>query len=595
SRNNEDFKNFLNTKTKNTEFFIYFCSIDLPEYWKDRLIKYEVKVHRFTKPNDDKCYTIDQNAAEGIVVVKGSHHIFLPLNVGKFKLKCTSRFPTFLKDYSKNVKCDQQQIDCKENYKGLIKYELIKYEKTIVKFNKITFSSNNSRLELRDELFGELVDGPLLLCSNGKEYAVGWCAKARDNNSKITWYKFKPQGSDITEIWKASCDQPDSVQPAPEGASSTSQPAPEGASSTSQPIPEGASSSSQPTPEGASSTSQPTPEGASSTSQPTPQGASIAGPPIQEPSTLMKDLIQTNSKVKDCLKNGLDYEYRLLSNWRHLADQLKDPAVPQEVKEACESGTIHSPTWEVLGRPDICIKPVQDLMNILSTGPYARIDVIRELSKEIPEAERSKCIQDVLLNKIELMDRIAGKLDVPADIISKKNWFYLGQRLGIHIDDLELIKRGNNPAEKLLLYVYRTLPQEKKSAAEFRRIIMSFDDRVDLHNFVTDVLKIKENDDARPLIDIIQPDSNEMKKVTSLLNKSTGGIKNWRTLAREWKLDFSVYDTFDPLPRPSPTGRLLEWMCTINSHVSVEVFLNILGEKMKRYDIKEELEKIIQN
>ncbi|XP_028518487.1 uncharacterized protein LOC110250706 [Exaiptasia diaphana] len=307
----------------------------------------------------------------------------------------------------------------------------------------------------------------------------------------------------------------------------------------------------------------------------------------------MKDLIQTNSTVKDCLKNGLDYDYKLLSNWRHLADQLKDPAVPQEVKEACESGTIHSPTLEVLGRPDICIKPVQELMDKLNgNGLNRRCDVHLQLSNGIPEADRSKSIEDVLLDKVDLMDKIAIKLDLPKTRVTK-NWKYFARLLGIKNDELDLIERGNNPAEQLLQHVYRTLPPEKKSAGEFRRIIMGFDNRPDLKTFVTD-LRIENNNDSRPLISIIQPDSKEMREVTYLLNKSTGGIKNWRTLAREWELDYSVYDTFDPPSRPSPTGTLLDWMC-INSHVSVEVFLNILDEKMKRYDIKDELEKIIQN
>jgi len=91
----------------------------------------------------------------------------------------------------------------------------------------------------------------------------------------------------------------------------------------------------------------------------------------------LKDLVDKDSSVKDDLALYLDNEYRVLKNWRHLADKLK---APTKVKDKCKAGTRESPTLVVLRRPDVCKKTIEDLIAILEKLERndVRVDIVEK-------------------------------------------------------------------------------------------------------------------------------------------------------------------------------------------------------------------------
>lgn len=185
TRYNEVFKNFLNTKTQNIEFFIYTCSFGLPENWTLRVVEYEIKVHRFTKPTKDKVFTI----AKGAAVIKDCH-IFLPIDINT-NFRRNKDFCDFLTKYSYQKISYNQQINCDRKYQALL------IDNNLAKFIKISLTSTQNKLVLRDELFDKLVDGPLILCNNDKglehRIVLGWYAKDPKTN-KITLHRFQTEG-----------------------------------------------------------------------------------------------------------------------------------------------------------------------------------------------------------------------------------------------------------------------------------------------------------------------------------------------------------------------------------------------------------------
>jgi len=61
----------------------------------------------------------------------------------------------------------------------------------------------------------------------------------------------------------------------------------------------------------------------------------------------------------------------------------------------------------------------------------------------------------------------------------------VGRNLGIEESDLDLIESGgSNPSELLLEYAYRSVRPDKVTAGAFRKIILGFKKRTDLHDLM---------------------------------------------------------------------------------------------------------------
>lgn len=71
-------------------------------------------------------------------------------------------------------------------------------------------------------------------------------------------------------------------------------------------------------------------------------------------------------------------------------------------------------------------------------------------------------------NHGELFEEVASRLDTARRI----NWKTLGRKLGFKPDELNQIKLGCNPAERLLEdYVYPTLKANQLTVGRFRQLI----------------------------------------------------------------------------------------------------------------------------
>jgi len=71
--------------------------------------------------------------------------------------------------------------------------------------------------------------------------------------------------------------------------------------------------------------------------------------------------------VVDLLK-PLDFDYPHLQqqrNWRHLAVEVK---APRDIIEKCNCHPKHSPTIEILERPNIKCKKVQELIDVVKAA-----------------------------------------------------------------------------------------------------------------------------------------------------------------------------------------------------------------------------------
>jgi len=92
----------------------------------------------------------------------------------------------------------------------------------------------------------------------------------------------------------------------------------------------------------------------------------------------IQDLLN-NPFIVDCLVDTLDIDYPHLqqSNWKHLAEELK---APQNIIEQCKCYSKHSPTLDILGRPNIKCKNVQDLID--AVGKAGRDDVLSLLKND---------------------------------------------------------------------------------------------------------------------------------------------------------------------------------------------------------------------
>lgn len=179
--NDENFKKLINDDTyiedhKNTKFFIYFgCS--LYKSLENNLVKTDITVHRFNKPDRDKNCTIE-HGADGAFVYKDCH-VFLPACHEELK---TNEILNFLKAYSKKIPSQFFKLTIGQ-YKGLTRVRKFK-------FVDITLNlTTNNRLVMDDSSFNTLVDGPLL----DSNEVVGYYFKESDG-SRITVNMLGTQG-----------------------------------------------------------------------------------------------------------------------------------------------------------------------------------------------------------------------------------------------------------------------------------------------------------------------------------------------------------------------------------------------------------------
>lgn len=181
----ENFKRLINDDTylekhRKTKFFIYFCCFY--KKLENHLVKIEITVHRFSKPDKDKYCKFVYGRDNAFFLHKGCH-VFLPACHENLK---TNEFENqFLKRYSKTIPCEFYHEIFNGNYKGVTQVQ-----NQLVKFVNITVSSHNMQLVMNDGSFKKLVGGPLLDCNS---QVIGYYYKDPEGN-RITIYKLVPQG-----------------------------------------------------------------------------------------------------------------------------------------------------------------------------------------------------------------------------------------------------------------------------------------------------------------------------------------------------------------------------------------------------------------
>lgn len=85
--------------------------------------------------------------------------------------------------------------------------------------------------------------------------------------------------------------------------------------------------------------------------------------------------------------------------------------------------------------------------------------------------------------------------------------------------------------------------------------------------------------------------------MSTLLNKKSPGVRNWRNLAYKLGVPSKVYQEFDPdadRPRPRPTKMMLEWLRSERPDMTVEE-LRTAVKKIDRADALEILDGYLFN
>ena len=87
--------------------------------------------------------------------------------------------------------------------------------------------------------------------------------------------------------------------------------------------------------------------------------------------------------------------------------------------------------------------------------------------------------------------------------------------------------------------------------------------------------------DGELVADVFIPDSDLLNTVSTLLNKKSPGVKNWRNLAYKLGVPNKVYEEFDPdanSPRCRPTKMMLEWLKSERPGMTVDEFRTAVKE-----------------
>lgn len=81
------------------------------------------------------------------------------------------------------------------------------------------------------------------------------------------------------------------------------------------------------------------------------------------------------------------------------------------------------------------------------------------------------------------------------------------------------------------------------------------------------------------LTDVLCPDSDLLNSISTLLNKKSPGVKNWKILAYKLGVPNEVYDEFEEnLPKKSPTKMMLKWLNSERPGLTVEQLRTALKE-----------------
>ena len=95
------------------------------------------------------------------------------------------------------------------------------------------------------------------------------------------------------------------------------------------------------------------------------------------------------------------------------------------------------------------------------------------------------------------------------------------------------------------------------------------------------------------ITDVLRPDSDLLNSISTLLNKKSTGVRNWRVLANKLGVSNEVYDEFDEnRPRKSPTKMMLEWLNSERSGLTVEQLRTAVKE-IGRADALEILDRFL--
>ncbi|KAJ7360206.1 hypothetical protein OS493_016831 [Desmophyllum pertusum] len=272
-----------------------------------------------------------------------------------------------------------------------------------------------------------------------------------------------------------------------------------------------------------------------------------------------------NATLMDELAQCLDREYRVLKYWKHLAYELH---IPPDVQKGFEIYFELSPTVH--------------LFQFLSTNdPHLTVGKLRaalkdihrnDLIKELKDTSDTDMVVDVFNNKPSLLDRIALKLDSAKRPVG--DWRNLARKL---ISNGQLVKEfeaqlhsSDNPTALLFRYLCTT---EGFSQLTVGVLKGHLEDKKMLRRDVLAALADHGVEDGDLLSGVFSPDSDLLNSVSTLLNKKSPGVKNWRYLAYKLGVPNKVYDDFDPdanSPRCRPTKMMLEWLRSEHPEMTVD-------------------------
>ncbi|XP_078349601.1 uncharacterized protein LOC144634499 isoform X2 [Oculina patagonica] len=292
-----------------------------------------------------------------------------------------------------------------------------------------------------------------------------------------------------------------------------------------------------------------------------------------------------NVTLMDELAQCLDREYRVIKHWKHLAYELN---IPHDVQTGFEiyfelSPTVHLFQFLSTNDPHLTVGKLR-----LALKDIHRNDLIQEL-KDFSE---TAVVVDVFDNKPSLLDDIALKLDSAKRPVG--NWRNLAVKLNLTGQSLKEFEAQLHSSENPTALLFRYL----RSTEKFRQLTVG-DLKGHLENLSRkDVLKVLADvQDSELLADTFSPDSDLLNSVSTLLNKKSPGVRNWRNLANKLGVPSKVYQEFDPVgdrPRPRPTKMMLEWLRSERPDMTVDE-LRTAVKKIDRADALEILDGYLFN
>ncbi|EDO44217.1 predicted protein [Nematostella vectensis] len=255
--------------------------------------------------------------------------------------------------------------------------------------------------------------------------------------------------------------------------------------------------------------------------------------------------LSENAEIMEKLYLMLDREHRVINNWRHLAYYFKIDANILTSFELCAETSPTVDLFETLNvsHPDLTVKQLKDALRRIH-----RNDIICLLEKY----SENWNVSDLCHKVPEFIEIFKARLDIRSNSIG--DWKSFAMQLGLtkkHVDTFGEPK--TSPTENLFLYLSGI--NDTTSISQLR------DHLKDMER--NDVVRHLNNLNGAQLVkDVITPQSEILLKLSSLLDKESRAVKNWKNLCHRLKIPNSKYESFDASKKNahSPTKQMLRWL-----------------------------------